>query len=285
MVEPESKRMCTLSWLPRVGLGTFKLRGDACTDVVLSALKAGYRSIDTASVYRNEEAVAQGLLKSGIPRSEVFITTKIKPQDQGEQAAYDAAKASLERLGCQYVDLLLIHWPGAAKTGRGSDANRQKRHGSWLALQRLQQEGLARHIGVSNFLIPHLEQLVGDPAVVLVPEVNQIEVHPRFQQRELREWCNGHGILVQAYASLGTGLLLGDECVTRIAKSANATPAQVLLAWGLARSAAVIPKASSEVRVVENLGCVDLALEPEALDDLDNLDGGTKICWDPDGIA
>mmetsp|Transcript_77374 Transcript_77374/g.206553 ORF Transcript_77374/g.206553 Transcript_77374/m.206553 type:complete len:207 (+) Transcript_77374:330-950(+) len=198
---------------------------------------------------------------------------------------FRATQASLERLGCAYVDLLLIHWPGAAKTGRCSDANREKRHGSWLALQRLQREGLACHIGVSNFLIPHLEQLVTDSAVTVVPEVNQIEVHPKFQQRELRGWCHDHGILVQAYASLGTGLLLDDDCVTRTARSTGASPAQVLLAWGLARAAAVIPKASSEPRLVENLGCVDLVLEPKALEDLDSLDGGCKICWDPDGIS
>ena len=255
--------------IPQVGLGVWQTpRGDVARNAVTAALKLGYRHVDTARIYGNERDVGAGLNDSGVARAEVFVTTKLWNDDQGFDSALRAFDASLARLGLDYVDLYLLHWPVA---GRRLD--------SWRALERLHAEKRARAIGVSNFLVPHLEELLAQAEVA--PAVNQIEVSPFLQQRETRDFCARHGIVVEAYSPLTHGQRLAHPVVTSVAARVGRSPAQVLLRWGIQSGMVVLPKSAREARIRENAAIFDFALDGDALAALDGCEEGLATGWDP----
>jgi diketogulonate reductase-like aldo/keto reductase len=255
--------------IPQVGLGVYQTgKGTPTRSAVLSALGAGYRHVDTARVYGNEADVGAAVRESGLPRAEIFVTTKLWNDDHGHDRALRAFDASLERLGLEYVDLYLVHWPVAGK-----------RLDTWRAFERLKREGRARAIGVSNYLVPHLEELLArtdEP-----PEVNQIEVHPFLQHRETRALCARHGIVVEAYSPLTRGERLDHPVVVEVARRLRRSPAQVLLRWGVEHGMVVLPKSMHEPRIRENGALFDFALDREGRAALDALDEGAATGWDP----
>lgn len=255
--------------IPQLGLGVWQTpRGEPTRAAVREALAGGYRHIDTARVYGNEAEVGAAIRESGVPREEVFVTTKLWNDDQGADRAPRAFEASLRRLELDYVDLFLLHWPVPGK-----------RLESWRVLEKLFEEKRARAIGVSNFLVNHLEELLA--AANVVPAVDQIEVTPFLQQRETRALCTRHGIVVEAYSPLTKGQRLGDPVVGRVAREAGRTPAQVLLRWGIQHGMVVLPKSVHPPRIAENAALFDFALSPAAMAELDALEEGLVTGWDP----
>lgn len=255
--------------IPIVGLGVWQSgKGAPTRDAVRAALRVGYRHVDTARIYDNEADVGDGLRASGVDRGEVFVTTKLWNADQGYDSALRAFDASLSRLRLDYVDLYLLHWPVAGK-----------RLDAWRALERLKSEGRARHIGVSNFLVPHLDELAAKAASL--PDVNQIEVHPFLQHREARAWCAARGVVVEAYSPLGHGRFLSDPTVGAVAAQVGRTPAQVLLRWGVQHGMVTLPKSTREARIAENGALFDFTLDDAAMARLDALDRGQATGWDP----
>jgi diketogulonate reductase-like aldo/keto reductase len=254
--------------IPQLGFGVFQVPPGETQRVVEDALEAGYRHLDTAAAYRNEAGVGAAIAASGIPREELFVTTKLRNGEQGK--AREAFEASLEALGLDYVDLYLIHWPVPSQ-GLFVTA--------WKAMEEFYAEQRVRSIGVSNFLQDHLETLLGSAEVS--PAVNQIELHPTFQQRELANTCRSRGIAVEAYSPLGQGSDLGAATVEAIATAHGATAAQVVLAWHLRQGTIVIPKTSSADRMRENLAAVALELTADELEAVSALESGTRIGSDP----
>lgn len=253
--------------IPQLGYGVFKVEDDVAADVTLQALEAGYRHLDTTKVYGNEEGVGRAIRDAGVPREELFVTTKLWNDAQGFDDAIAACEASLERLGLDYVDLYLVHW---AVPSQGTYVE------AWKALIELQKRGLVRTIGVSNHPAPQLSEII--EATGVVPAIHQIELHPYFQQRELRELHAQHGILTESWGPLGQGKsdLLENTVITGIAEGHGATPAQVVLAWHLAHGIVTIPKSVTPSRIVENLAAAELELtadEIAAIDELDRPDG------------
>ena len=255
--------------IPRVGLGVFQAAsGDETRAAVRAALDAGYRHIDTARIYGNERDVGAAVRDCGLPRAEVFITTKLWNTDQGYDPALSAFDASLERLGLEYIDLFLLHWPVSGK-----------RLESWRALERLLADGRARAIGVSNFMVRHLEELLGHARVA--PAVNQIEISPFFQQRDVRAFCDAQGIAIEAYSSLTKGRRLGHPAVVEVAGRAGRSPAQVLLRWGLQHGLIVLPKSTRAERIRQNAALYDFELPATEMARLDALEEGLATGWDP----
>jgi diketogulonate reductase-like aldo/keto reductase len=255
--------------IPQVGLGVWQTPSGATTrQAVAAALDAGYRHVDTARIYGNEADVGAAVRQSGVAREAVFVTTKLWNADQGYDPALQAFDASLKRLGLDYVDLYLIHWPVAGK-----------RLDSWRALERIHAEGRARSIGVSNFLVPHLEELLGK--ATRVPAVNQIELSPFLQRRETRALCARHGIVVEAYSPLTHGQRLDHPVVVDVARRVGRSVAQVLLRWGLQQGAVVLPKSTKPARIVENGALFDFTLDDGAMKELDALEEGFVAGWDP----
>jgi diketogulonate reductase-like aldo/keto reductase len=255
--------------IPQVGLGVWQTPSGATTrQAVVAALKGGYRHVDTARIYGNEADVGAGVRESGVAREDVFVTTKLWNADQGYDSALRAFDASLERIGLDYVDLYLIHWPVAGQ-----------RLESWRALERIHADGRARSIGVSNFLVPHLEELLGKAKQV--PAVNQIEVTPFLQRRETRALCAKHGIVVEAYSPLTHGLRLDHPVVKDVARRVGRSVAQVLLRWGLQKELVVLPKSTKPARIAENGALFDFTLDDRAMNDLDALEEGLATGWDP----
>lgn len=253
--------------IPQLGYGVFKVDPDIAADVTGQALAAGYRHIDTAKIYGNEEGVGRAIAESGIPREELFVTTKLWDDAHAFDDAIAACEASLERLGLDYVDLYLIHW---AVPSQGEYVE------AWKALIALQERGLVRAIGVSNFPKEQLTEII--EATGAAPAIHQIELHPYFQQRELRGIHEEKGILTESWGPLGQGKsdLLENPAVTTIAEARGASPAQVVLAWHLAHGIVTIPKSVTPSRIVENLAAVELELtadEIAAIDALDREDG------------
>ncbi|MEV0096799.1 aldo/keto reductase [Streptomyces sp. NPDC050738] len=259
--------------MPQLGFGVFQVPDEETTAAVSSALEAGYRSIDTAAIYGNERGVGQALAQSGIARDELFITTKLWNADQGYDATLAAFDASLEKLGLDYVDLYLIHWPTPA---------RDLYLDTWRALEKLLADGRTRAIGVSNFQPAHLERLIESSSVV--PAVNQIELHPGLQQQELRAFHAKHGIVTEAWSPLAQGAVLGDEAVTSLAAKHGRSPAQVVLRWHLQTGNVVIPKSVTEARIRENLDVFGFELSAADLDALTALDRGLRTGPDPDTL-
>jgi diketogulonate reductase-like aldo/keto reductase len=255
--------------IPQLGLGVYQTPVGATTrSAVLAALRAGYRHVDTARVYRNEADVGAAIRESGIPREQIFITTKLWNDDHGFDKARHAFDASLERLGLDHVDLYLIHWPVAGK-----------RLDSWRALERLHADGRARAIGVSNYLVPHLEELLA--AATVPPAANQIELSPFLQRRDTVALCRARGIAIEAYSPLTRGQRLAHPVITAIARELEKTPAQVLLRWGIQHGFIVLPKSVRAERIVENAAVFDFALSEAQLARLDALEENLATGWDP----
>lgn len=259
--------------IPQLGLGTYKMPPPETADHVAAALELGYRHVDTASLYRNEEGVGEGLRRSGLDRDEVFITTKVWHDRLGYDETLRAFDESLERLGLEEVDLYLIHWPAPA---------RDLYVETWDALQLLRDEGRARSIGVANFKIAHLQRLIDETEVV--PAVNQVELHPAFQQPELRDFHDAHGIVTECWAPLQRGAACDVPVIERIAAKHGRTPAQIALRWHLEIGAVAIPKTVHPDRMRENLGAGGFALDDDDLAALAGVDCGERTGRDPDDV-
>jgi 2,5-diketo-D-gluconate reductase A len=259
--------------MPQLGFGVFQVPDEETATAVSSALRAGYRSIDTAAIYGNEQGVGKALAESGIARDELFVTTKLWNADQGYDATLAAFDASLEKLGLDHVDLYLIHWPTPARDLYAD---------TWRALEKLYADGRTRAIGVSNFQPAHLERLLESASVV--PAVNQIELHPGLQQRELRAFHARHGIATEAWSPLAQGAVLADGAVTAVAAKHGRTPAQVVLRWHLQTGNVVIPKSVTEARIRENLDVFGFELSAADIDALTALDRGMRTGPDPDTL-
>jgi diketogulonate reductase-like aldo/keto reductase len=254
--------------MPVLGLGVWESgRGEPTYRAVRDALELGYRHIDTAKIYGNERDVGRALRESGIPREELFVTTKLWNSDQGFESAKRACEASLAALGLDYLDLYLVHFPAP------------KRLESYRALVELQAAGKCRSIGVSNFTARHLEELVRELGVV--PAVNQIELHPFLQQRSIVEACVAKKIVVEAYSPLARGQRMSHPVIVRIAKALGRTPAQVHLRWGVQHGYVVIPKSVHRARIDENARLFDFEIPAPEMAALDALDEGFRTCWDP----
>lgn len=256
--------------IPQLGLGVFQVPPEETQDVVEVALAAGYRHIDTAAAYRNEKGVGAALAASGLPREELFVTTKLWNSQQGYDSTLEAFEASLGRLGLEQVDLYLIHWP-APSEDRFVD--------TWRAFERIREEGRARTIGVSNFRVEDIERL--DAETGARPTVNQIELHPSFQQQELRAWHAEHGIATEAWSPLAQGGLLEEETIGRIAAPHGKAPAQVILRWHLQLGNVVIPKSVTPERIRENLELFDFELSDGEMAAISELESGSRIGPDP----
>ncbi|MFI7481389.1 aldo/keto reductase [Kocuria sp. M1R5S2] len=257
--------------IPQLGYGVWQVDAGIAEDVVGQALEAGYRHIDTAMIYGNEEGVGRAVANSGIPRDEIFVTTKLWNDDQGHDAALRAVDASLERLGLDHVDLYLIHWPTPA---------RGKYLETWQAFREIRDSGRARSIGVSNFPREELQEIIDETGVV--PAVNQIELHPYFDQAALREFNASRGIVTEAWSPLGQGGdLLRDPVIEAVARKHGATPGQAVIAWHLAIGNVVFPKTVTPARIRENFAALDLRLDPEDVEAIGGLDNGGRIGSDP----
>ena len=257
--------------MPVIGLGVGELSDAETEESVSAALEAGYRLIDTASAYGNEAAVGRAIVSSGVPREEVFVTTKLATSNQGFQSSQDALKESLDRLGLDYVDLYLIHWP-AGEHGKYID--------SWGGLMSSQGAGLTRSIGVANFNEEHLSNIVDLSFVA--PVVNQIELHPLLNQPELRAVNESRGVVTEAYGPLGVGRLLDNPTIVSVADAHGKTPAQALIRWSIQLGNIVIPRSSSPERVRSNLDVFDFELTDDEMATLNGLDDGTRFRPDPE---
>jgi 2,5-diketo-D-gluconate reductase A len=257
--------------IPQLGFGVFQIPPQDTADVVTHALRTGYRSIDTAAMYENEEGVGEAIAGSGLGRGDVFVTTKLANDEHGRDKAPRALEESLTKLSMDYVDLYLIHWP------RPSEGKFVE---TWKALTEAKQDGRARSIGVSNFRVQDIEAIID--ATGVPPAVNQIELHPRFQQAELRREHAKHGILTEAWSPLGQGELLDDETISQIASGRDRTPAQVILRWHVQLGNVVIPKSITPERIEENFQVFDFELSDDDMRAIAQLDSGDgRIGPDP----
>ncbi|WP_406864652.1 aldo/keto reductase [Streptomyces sp. HUAS MG47] len=259
--------------IPQLGFGVFQVPDDETATAVTTALETGYRSIDTAAIYGNETGVGRALAASGLPREDLFVTTKLWNADQGYDATLRAFDTSLAKLGLDFVDLYLIHWPTPAR-----DLYRD----SWRALERLADEGRIRAAGVSNFQPAHLRRLLDD--ATLTPAVNQVELHPDLQQAELRAFHAEHGIATEAWSPLAQGAVLGHPVIGAIAAAHGKSPAQVVLRWHLQLGNVVIPKSVTPARIRENFEVFDFALTDEEMRSVAALDRGVRTGPHPDEL-
>ena len=257
--------------IPVLGIGTGELSEAEAEHAVSAALEIGVRLIDTAAAYGNEAAVGRAIAASGIPRAEIFVTTKLATEDQGYQASQDALKVSLEWLGMEYVDLYLIHWPAG---------NPSKYIDSFGGLMKQKELGNSKSVGVANFTPDDLTTIMD--LAFFVPAVNQVELHPLLNQSALRSFHAEHNILTQAYGPLGVGKLLDNPTVTSVADAYGKTPAQVLIRWNVQLGNSVVYRSSKAERIAENLDVFDFELATEHLDALNALDDGTRFRPDPE---
>jgi len=260
--------------IPVLGLGVADLPPDRAEAAVAAALAAGYRLIDTDAGDGNEEAVGRAIAASGVPREELFVTTKLATADQGFQSSQDACKASLARLGLDYLDLYLIHWP-AEQNGKYIDA--------WGGLMKAKEVGDTRSIGVSNFTPEHLSNIID--LSFFVPAVNQIELHPLLAQSELRAVHAEHGIRTEAYCPLGAGKLLANPAVAEVAAAHGKSPAQALIRWSIQLGNVVIPRSSEPGQIAENADVFDFELTASEMDSLSSLDDGTRFRPNPETFS
>lgn len=249
--------------IPQIGLGTWPLVGDECARVVAEAIAMGYRLIDTAYAYQNENGVGRGIKDSGVAREEIFITTKFNKDDHSVDGVQRAFERSAEALNVDYIDLMLVHWPNPEHNMYVE---------AWLGLIALQEQGKVRHIGTSNFLPEHLDRIIG--ATGVTPALDQLQVNPRYSQPEARAYNVAHGIVTQSWSPLGQGNdLLQTPAIVDMAARYDATPAQVVLAWHLALGLGIVPKSSEPVRMRQNLEAGALVLTPEDVAALSALEG------------
>jgi 2,5-diketo-D-gluconate reductase A len=256
--------------IPQLGFGVFQVPPEETQEVVELALAAGYRHIDTAAAYRNERGVGAALAASGLPREEVFVTTKLWNSQQGFDSTLETFAGSSRRLGLDHVDLYLIHWPVPTE---------DRFLETWRAFERIKADGGARTIGVSNFRVVDLERLEAETHTR--PTINQIELHPSFQQAELRAWHADHGIATEAWSPLAQGEVLEEETIGRIAERHGKTPAQAILRWHLQLGNVVIPKSVTPERIRENLELFDFELSDTEMEEFEKLDRGERIGPDP----
>ncbi|WP_454861602.1 aldo/keto reductase [Peribacillus frigoritolerans] len=262
--------------MPWFGLGVFKVEeGPELVNAVKAAIKHGYRSIDTAAIYENEEGVGQGiregLKEAGISREDLFVTSKVWNADLGYESTIAAYEKSLQKLGLEYLDLYLIHWPVEGKYKE-----------AWRALETLYKEGKVKAIGVSNFQIHHLKDLMEDAEVK--PMVNQVECHPRLTQKEVQAFCKEQGIQLEAWSPLMQGELLDNEVLQAIATKHGKSVAQVILRWDLQNGIVTIPKSTKEHRIVENSTVFDFELTEEEMNQIDGLNQNHRVGPDPDNF-
>ncbi|MFV5768671.1 aldo/keto reductase [Mammaliicoccus sciuri] len=262
--------------IPALGLGTFRVENnDECREAVKHAIISGYRHIDTAQTYHNEEKVGQGIKEgleaTGLNREDLFITTKLWMTDYGRENVQSAYEASLKRLGLDYVDLYLIHWPGQDK-----DLITE----TWKAMENLYNEGKIKNIGVSNFHVHHLEELLQEASIK--PVINQIECNPYLTQKELRAYLEAQKIVAQSWSPLMNGQILEDEVVKEIANELGKTPAQVIIRWNIDENIVVIPKSVTPSRIEENLNVFDFELSEDQLSRLNALNKDERIGPDPE---
>lgn len=262
--------------MPWFGIGVFKVEeGPELVHAVRAAIKNGYRSIDTAAIYGNEEGVGQGIREgiqeAGITREDLFVTSKVWNADLGYESTFQAYETSLKKLGLDYLDLYLIHWPVEGKYKE-----------AWRALETLYKAGKIKAIGVSNFQTHHLEELMKDAEIK--PMVNQVEYHPRLTQKEVQTFCQEHGIQLEAWSPLMQGLLLNNEVLTEIATKYNKSVAQVILRWDLQRGVVTIPKSTKEHRIIENANVFDFELTKEDMERIDDLNQNHRVGPDPDNF-
>ncbi|MEU0662562.1 aldo/keto reductase [Streptomyces lavendulocolor] len=257
--------------MPQLGFGVWQVPDDEAAKAVGTAIEAGYRSIDTAAIYENEKGTGEAIAASGLPREELFVTTKLWNSEQGHDATLRAFDESLARLGLDYVDLYLIHWPVPSKDLYAD---------TYKAFEKIYADGRAKAIGVSNFLPEHLERLLGETSVV--PVLNQIELHPQFQQAEARAFHARHDILTEAWSPLGQGRgLLEVPTIVAVASKHGRTPAQVVLRWHLQLGNVVIPKSVTPSRIQENIDVFDFELDADDLAAFAALDEGRRLGPDP----
>lgn len=257
--------------IPRLGLGVWQIPDDDAAAAVRTALASGYRGVDTAAIYGNEAGVGRGVRESGLRREEVHVTTKVWNSEQGYDSTIAACRASLARLGMDYVDLYLIHWPVPSK---------DRFVATWRGLLALREDGLVRSVGVSNFTSGHLRRLIDETGVV--PVVNQVELHPRFQQAELRAFHAEHGIVTEAWSPLAQGGLLSDPVVCGIAARLGVSAARVILRWHVQIGNVVIPKSVTPSRIAENIDVFSFELTEADMAAIAGLDAGERIGPDPD---
>lgn len=255
--------------IPQFGLGVYLTKsGQECINAVTWALEAGYRHIDTARIYGNEKEVGEAVRSSGIKREDIFITTKLWNDDHGYDNALKAFDKSLKTLNTDYIDLYLIHWPV-----------KDKRKESWKALEKIYESGYCKSIGVSNYMIIHLEELFSNANII--PVINQVEFSPYNYQKDLLDFCNKNKIILEAYSPLTRMKKLDDVNVLKIAKKHNKTVPQVLIRWAIEKEIVIIPKSARKERIIENANVFDFELDKSDMEVLNNLDEGFRVSWDP----
>jgi diketogulonate reductase-like aldo/keto reductase len=259
--------------LPAIGFGTWEIPSRQAAEAVSQALKVGYRLVDTAKIYGNEKAVGAAIKESGIPREEIFVTTKLWNSDQGYDSALKAFDKSLERLGLDYIDLYLIHWPVTSR-----------RQDSWRALSEINKSGRARAVGVSNYTVSHLVDLQAEG--LAVPAVNQVEFHPFIydQQKELLDYCKKYNILIEAYSPLSRLNETNNATIKSVAERAGKTPQQVVLRWCLQHGTLPLPRSTNPEHIRSNLEIFDFELTNKEMLALNSISDGQRVAWDPTNI-
>ena len=259
--------------MPILGLGVYQSPpGRVTRNAVNLALRVGYRHVDTARIYGNEADVGEAVRESGVPRGDLFIATKLWNSDQGYDSTLRACEASLKRLGLDYLDLYLVHFPVP-------DVRKE----SWRAMETLRKKGRCQAIGVSNFTIRHLEELIEESHVI--PSVNQVELHPFLYQKELLKYCQDRGIQVEAYSPLARGERLQDPRIASLATKYSKSPAQLMIRWGIEHGLVVIPKSTREERIRENSQVFDFDISDDDMRSLDSLDEDLRLNWDPTNVT
>ncbi|XP_024908174.1 uncharacterized oxidoreductase ZK1290.5-like, partial [Cynoglossus semilaevis] len=260
-------------------LGTSQVGGFSQDTVRFALQHCGIRHIDTSKYNSFEVQLAEAIRDSGVPRSQLWITNKLWPQDYGYESAKEAFRNSCLQMDVKYFDLYMLHWPDSMQPGR---SNRELRAEAWRALEELYKEGLCRSIGVSNFMIPHLEQLMQD--CTIVPHVNQVEHHPYQQPTKLIQFCRREGIAFQGYCPLAKGQALSNPTIIKLAEKYGRTPAQICIRWSVQKGIITIPKSTKRERVVENSEVFGFQLEEEDMEAINNLHDGRHVSWDPTNV-
>ncbi|WP_106498154.1 aldo/keto reductase [Lentibacillus sp. Marseille-P4043] len=267
-----TKRLNNGKQIPQLGLGVYKVPAEQVYETVKNALELGYRHIDTASFYGNEEGVGKAIKDSGIPREEIFVTTKVWNDDHGFERAQEAFAKSLNRLGLEYVDLYLIHWPVPTIFPE-----------TWKALEKVYKDGAAKAIGVSNFLDHHLQELARTQEVQ--PAVDQIELHPKLVETRTINYCHEKGIAIESWSPLGRATYLDDPLLVKLGEKYKKSPAQIIIRWHLQRDFVVIPKSTNSERQRENITVFDFHLDERDMKLLDQMDEGMRVGSHPNNVS